>query len=74
MMDPVFVDTSEGRALVADSLKPKKDVNKIPDSSEDNSESKKKKLEKYEEQATTHASEKDKLETKRGDFFLSLIT
>lgn len=27
-MDPVFVDTSEGRALVADYLKPKKDDRK----------------------------------------------
>lgn len=29
MQDPVFVDTSEGKILVADSLKPIGDVNKI---------------------------------------------
>lgn len=73
MVDPVFVDTSEGKALVADSLNPPPNFTKIDKEIESNqkTESKKEVLKEEptikEEKSTKESKGEAKVENKRGE-------
>lgn len=66
MVDPVFVDTSEGKAIVADSLKPLPIIPKIDINDFELTKKPEKELPVKEDKSAKKIKEDTKVENKRG--------